>query len=72
LKGGYRGFTPLHYAVLQNDNPEIYQYLVNKEADVNAKDNKGYTPLDLAIAEKQKDRISWLKQNGAKSGKRLK
>jgi ankyrin repeat protein len=65
--GDNNGKTPLHLAVTENQNPKIYQYLVNNGADVNVKDNDGYTPLHYAIQSDLKDRVSWLKQHGAKS-----
>ena len=40
--------TPLHSATA-NDHKEIVELLIAEGADVNAKDNKGRTPLDWAI-----------------------
>jgi hypothetical protein len=42
------GATPLHAACLLG-SPEIVQFLLDRGADVRAKDNDGHTPLDYAI-----------------------
>ena len=39
--------TPLHVAV-KNDSIKVGELLISKGADINAKDNKGKTPLQLA------------------------
>jgi uncharacterized protein len=41
------GMTPLMYAARYN-NPEIAKYLIEKGADISAKDNNGFTALKLA------------------------
>lgn len=41
------GMTPLMYAARYN-NPEIAKFLIEKGADIWAKDNNGYTALTLA------------------------
>jgi ankyrin repeat protein len=47
------GYTPLHYAV-QNNQKEIVQLLLANGADINTKDNLRRTPLDIAM-EKEGD-----------------
>jgi len=39
--------TPLHYAA-NNGHLRVVEYLVNQNADINAKDNDMKTPLGLA------------------------
>ncbi len=45
----YQGYTPLHYVISFNRNPEAIIPLLNAGADVNAKDNFGNTALLLAL-----------------------
>jgi ankyrin repeat protein len=45
---------------------EIAELLITKGADVNAKDEKGNTPLSLAKAAKNKTLIELLEKAGAK------
>ncbi|MDR0521970.1 MAG: ankyrin repeat domain-containing protein [Planctomycetaceae bacterium] len=51
-----QGGTPLHYAASHNPNVEVLKYFVNYNgANINAKDNNGKTPLDVAdIDEKRR------------------
>lgn len=42
--------TPLHFAAKWN-NIQVAQLLLDHKADVNAKDNAGRTPLDIAVRE---------------------
>ena len=43
------GVTPLHSAVLYNENTDVIKYLVSKGANINAKNVDGRTPLCIAI-----------------------
>jgi ankyrin repeat protein len=43
----YGGYTPLFWAV-EDNNQELVSFLVQNGANVNAKSNKGQTPLSLA------------------------
>lgn len=42
------GQTALHYA-LNLDSIDVPKFLISKGADLNAKDKKGITPLDVAV-----------------------
>lgn len=57
--------TPLHIAVSKG-RIEIAKVLCNAGADINAKTDKGETPLALAIEVKKPDLIDYLKSKGAK------
>ena len=45
---GY-GYTPLHFAMPARNAPSFAKVLIDYGADVNAKSNRGYTPLHLAV-----------------------
>ncbi len=53
--------TPLHIAAQSNAH-EVAALLIEKRADINAKDNKGRTPLDFAKLLKAHDVIRLLEQ----------
>jgi ankyrin repeat protein len=59
------GKTPLHYAARYNSNVDVLKYLIEKGADINAKDYNGKTPLDVANT-KEKKQI--LRHAGAETG----
>ena len=44
------GRTPLHWAALHNENPEVFTVLLDAGADVNAKLEWGATPLNFVAA----------------------
>ena len=44
------------------------KFLIEKDAPLNVKNNKGQTPLDIAIKEKHDSAIVLLKKHGAKTG----
>jgi ankyrin repeat protein len=58
------GTQTLHGAVLEGD-PVMVALLITKGADVNARNDDGMTPLDLAIAQGKSDVAEILKANGA-------
>ena len=59
------GFAPLHYAAEGGYN-EIVELLIDKGANVNAKDENGATPQDLAIQFKEFETASLLRKHGGK------
>ncbi|MDP7135509.1 MAG: ankyrin repeat domain-containing protein, partial [Planctomycetota bacterium] len=50
----------------------IVETLIAKGADVNAKTDKGTTPLDSAILGKNKETTDLLRKHGGKTGEELK
>lgn len=60
--------TLLHYAAIHG-RTDILEQLINKHADINAKDEFGYTPLDYAVvngnAEAVAEAVKVLLQHGA-------
>ena len=57
--GRYIGKTPLHYAV---KNPKLVKYFIGLDADVNAKDNDGATPLhDASFYDSHKEPLNTVK-----------
>jgi len=65
------GGTPLHNATWKG-HKEIAKLLIVKNADVNAKDVEGQTPLDWAEEEKYKEIADLLRKHGGKTGEELK
>lgn len=49
-KDGTRGLTPLHEAARWGWN-DVVQFLVDRGANLNAKDNRGLTPVDSALGK---------------------
>jgi ankyrin repeat protein len=60
--------APLHVA----STKEIAELLIAKGADVNVKDNGGYTPLDYAISRSHPEIADLLRKHGGKTKKELK
>ena len=71
VKGGFADGTPLHYAAA-NGHKEIAELLIEKGADVKAKDEGGKTPLDVAIQFKELEITNLLRVIGGKTGDELK
>ena len=69
LRSGEDGWewTPLHIAASKS-HKEIIELLIAKGADVNALNNKGDTPLDLASGKI----AALLRKHGGKTGEELK
>jgi ankyrin repeat protein len=63
--------TPLHSAVMRN-RIEMAELLITAGCEVNAKDFKGYTPLDIAIRRVRKPMADLLRKHGGKTGEELK
>jgi ankyrin repeat protein len=61
----------LHYAAA-NGHKEIAELLITKGADVNAKDEDGGTPLDVAISFRQTETADLIRKHGGKTGEELK
>jgi ankyrin repeat protein len=71
VKGGFADGTSLHYAAA-NGHKEIAELLITKGADVNAKDEDGGTPLDVAISFRQTETADLIRKHGGKTGEELK
>ena len=71
VKGGFADGTPLHYAAA-NGHKEIAELLIEKGADLNAKDEDGGTPLDVAIQFKELETVDLLRKHGGKTAEELK
>ena len=65
------GSTALHYLALSDevysssDYKQIVRLLVNQRADINVKDNGGWTPLHIAVSNKNDALVKALISNGA-------
>ena len=71
VKGGFADGTPLHYAAA-NGHKEIAELLIEKGADVKAKDEGGKTPLDVAIQFKELEIADLIRVIGGKTAEELK
>ena len=65
------GLNPLHHATAVG-HKEIAELLITKGADVNAKEEDGGTPLDMAIQFKELETADLLRKHGGKTGEELK
>jgi len=65
--------TPLHYVAVGGHN-EIIELLISSGADVNAKDNYGETPLDVAVQflKSKPEIVDLLRKHGGKTAEELK
>jgi len=61
------GWTPLHVAAGMG-NIKVAGQLLSKGADVNARDKRGATPLDMADAQSEKRMADFLKEHNGESG----
>lgn len=51
---------------VQGDQKNLVELLINKGADINAKDDKGNTPLTVALRKREWNIVKLLSNNGAK------
>ena len=65
------GITPLHHAARWG-HKKMVELLIEKGADVNAKEDDGDTPLDLAISRNRTETADLLRKHGGKTGEELK
>lgn len=63
-RGGYLGYSALHWAVVM-DKPAVTSWLINAKADVNVKDNDGATPLYQAASSENIEHFVMLLKAGA-------
>jgi ankyrin repeat protein len=61
----YQGATPLHWAVSWSPKKEVVVFLIEKGADVNAKDENGRTPLHWAVNWGYKEVVELLIEKGS-------
>ncbi|MBN2763382.1 MAG: ankyrin repeat domain-containing protein [Bacteroidales bacterium] len=61
----YGGYTPLFWAV-ESGNEKLVSFLIKHGANINAKSNKGKTPLSIATEAKYTGIVELLKAAGAK------
>ena len=66
----HSGMTPLHAAAgsaigFHRGRVDIMQVLLDHGAIIDAEDNKGVTPLQLALEERRDNVATWLKEHGA-------
>ncbi len=61
----YGGYTPLLWAI-ESNNEKLVSFLIRQGADVNAKSNKGKTPLSIATEGGSTKIVEMLKAHGAK------
>ena len=68
----YDEWTPLHYAAYSSQK-EVAELLIDKGADVNAKDKNGKTPLDWAVDSPYSDEetADLLRKHGGKTRREL-
>ena len=65
----YRGTTPLHWVALYgNDIPHVAALLIEREADIESEDHRGYTPFQLAIEKGNAAVVQVLITNGVNGG----
>lgn len=61
-----RGLTPLHFLAGTFDDSELAELMIQRGADVNARDKQGITPLTYALAVKNNRVADVLKRNGGR------
>ncbi|MCY3024279.1 MAG: ankyrin repeat domain-containing protein [Planctomycetota bacterium] len=61
-----RGMTVLHHAVAWGNSRDVVGFLMDRGAELNAKDDNGWTPLDHAIERGHRELAALLRSRGAK------
>ena len=64
------GGSLLHIASAQGDKP-LVRLLISEGAQLNVKNNRAMTPLDLSIKFKRTETINILRKHGAKTNAEL-
>ena len=67
----HAGETPLHLMAKWNTRPEIVEMLLAKGAELNARNHRGYTPLDVAQESGNAELAQFLRAKGAKTWQEL-
>ena len=57
---GPGGWTAAHFAAQRNTGPKTLQLLVDNRADLNARDDDGLTPLDIAKENGKSRLVEWI------------
>ena len=65
------GGSLLHIASVQGDK-QLVRLLISEGAQLNVKNNRAMTPLDVSIKFKRTETINLLRKHGAKTGEELK
>lgn len=68
ITAGKKGMTPLMAAALKNKDPSVFRILLKAGADINAKNEDGWTALTIAAVTQDVDVIDILVKAGAKIG----
>jgi ankyrin repeat protein len=61
-----RGLTPLHFLAGTLDDGELAELMIQRGANVNARDKQGITPLSYALGAKSSQVADVLKRNGGR------
>ena len=65
----FRGATPLHWAALHgNGKPDVAELLIERGADIESEDYRGYTPFQLAIERGNQAMVQVLIESGVNGG----
>ena len=66
ITAGKKGITPLMAAALNNEDPRVFRILLKAGADINAKNEDGWTALTIAATTQNVDVVDILVKAGAK------
>jgi hypothetical protein len=67
---GPGGWTAAHFAAQRNTGPKTLQLLVENGAELNAQDDEGQTPLDIAKQNRKHRVAAWISQQLKSRAKR--